>query len=292
MAAPGLFVNFFNYVLVPYWTTIALLYILSWTLPPNLRRLPSFFARLAAAVGCLAFSALYGVITALCLRLVGMEGLTQWTTAKCFKLCMRLATGVGVEIAEGAEYLETRPAVYVGNHQSELDILFLGGFFPKWCSVTAKRSLKWAPLLGQFMWASKTLFIDRANSKTARAAFDSAAHEMKADRHSVFIFPEGTRSYYDHPDLLPFKKGAFHLAVQAQVPIVPVVCNNYSDVLCMKGGWKKWKFDSGTLRIRVLRPVDTKGLDKDSVDEIVGRVREDMLRVIKEMSAEAEKKAE
>lgn len=190
----------------------------------------------------------------------------------------------------------------------ELDILFLGGFFPKWCSVTAKRSLKYTPILGQFsaslpfslqeywlimgatVWASKTLFIDRANSKTARAAFDSAAHEMKADRHSVFIFPEGTRSYYDHPDLLPFKKGAFHLAIQAQVPVVPVVCNNYSDVLCMTGGWKKWKFQSGKLKIRVLRPVSTKGLDKDSVDEIVRWVRDDMLRVLKEMTPEAEKK--
>lgn len=134
------------------------------------------------------------------------------------------------------------------------------------------------------VWASKTLFVDRANSKTARAAFDSAAHEMKMDRHSVFIFPEGTRSYYDHPDLLPFKKGAFHLAVQAQVPIVPVVCNNYSDVLCLKGGWKKWKFQRGTLKIRVLRPVKTEGLEKDSVDEIVRWVRDDMLRVIREMS--------
>lgn len=185
----------------------------------------------------------------------------------------------------------------------ELDILFLGGFFPKWCSVTAKRSLKYTPILGQFstslppslswqsanlecatVWASKTLFIDRANSKTARIAFDSAAHEMKTDRHSVFIFPEGTRSYYDRPDLLPFKKGAFHLAIQAQVPIVPVVCNNYSDVLCMKGGWKKWKFVRGTLKIRVLRPIKTEGLGKDSVDEIVRWVRDDMLRVVKEMS--------
>jgi lysophosphatidate acyltransferase len=107
---------------------------------------------------------------------------------------------------------------------------------------------------------------------------------MKTDRHSVLIFPEGTRSYYDHPDLLPFKKGAFHLAIQAQVPIVPVVCNNYTDVLCMKGGWKKWKFESGTLRVRVLRPVKTEGLGKDSVDEMVRWVRDDMLRVLKEMS--------
>lgn len=52
------------------------------------------------------------------LRLVGKEGLTQWTVAKCFKYLMLLTTGVSVEVVEGAEYLGTRPAVYIGNHQS------------------------------------------------------------------------------------------------------------------------------------------------------------------------------
>ena len=57
---------------------------------------------------------------------------------------------------------------------------------------------------------------------------------MRSERQSVFIFPEGTRSYAEKPELLPFKKGAFHLAIQAQVPIVPVVAANYSHVLNVK----------------------------------------------------------
>lgn len=81
------------------------------------------------------------------------------------------------------------------------------------------------------MALSKTVFIDRANRATARAAFDGAAQTMRSERQSVFIFPEGTRSYAEKPELLPFKKGAFHLAIQAQVPIVPVVVANYSHVL-------------------------------------------------------------
>lgn len=118
MAVARFFVTFFNYVLLPYWTTIALLYILSWTLPPNLRRLPSYFARLITAFGCLGLAALCSLIAALCLRLVGKEGLTQYFAAKTFKLLMLLGTGVRVEVVEGAQYLETRPAVYIGNHQS------------------------------------------------------------------------------------------------------------------------------------------------------------------------------
>ena len=110
----------------------------------------------------------------------------------------------------------------------------LGCVFPRYTSVTAKKSLKWMPFLGWFMALSKTVFIDRANRTTARAAFDGAANTMRTERQNVFIFPEGTRSYAEKPELLPFKKGAFHLAIQAQVPILPVVVANYSHVLNVK----------------------------------------------------------
>jgi lysophosphatidate acyltransferase len=133
------------------------------------------------------------------------------------------------------------------------------------------------------VWASKTVFIDRANSKNARAAFDGAAKQIRDERQSVFIFPEGTRSYYNKPDLLPFKKGAFHLAVQAQVPIVPIVSANYSNILTMTGGWKKWSFKSGRIPVKVLRPIKTQGLKADSVEEISRWCRDDMLRTVQEM---------
>lgn len=93
---------------------------------------------------------------------------------------------------------------------------------------------------------SKSVFIDRGNSKTARAAFDGAANYMRNQKQNVFIFPEGTRSYAEGPELLPFKKGAFHLAVQAQVPIVPIAVANYSNVLNIK----KKVFNSGTIPVK------------------------------------------
>lgn len=127
----------------------------------------------------------------------------------------------------------------------ELDVLMLGCVFPKYTSVTAKKSLKYWPFLGWFMTLSKTVFIDRANRATARAAFDGAANTMRTERQNVFIFPEGTRSYAEKPELLPFKKGAFHLAIQAQVPIVPVVVANYSHVLNVK----KQSFSPGTVEV-------------------------------------------
>lgn len=168
---------------------------------------------------------------------------------------------------------------------SELDVLMLGCIFPPYCSVTAKSSLKWMPFLGQFMALSKTVFINRTSRSAALAAFSSAADTMHTEQQSVFIFPEGTRSYANTPTLLPFKKGAFHLAVQAQVPIVPVVVANYANVLDVK----KRRFQSGRVPVSVLEPVETKGLGKDDVDALVERVQRDMAEELVRLSKVAER---
>lgn len=96
------------------------------------------------------------------------------------------------------------------------------------------------------MALSKTVFIDRGNRASAKSAVDNAARTIQQERQSVFIFPEGTRSYTTKAEMLPFKKGAFHLAVQAKVPIVPVVVANYANILRVKNG----RFNRGSIPIR------------------------------------------
>ncbi len=135
------------------------------------------------------------------------------------------------------------------------------------------------------MALSKTVFIERKSRAQAFAAFDNAAKQMQTARQSVYIFPEGTRSYYDHPDLLPFKKGAFHLAIQAQVPIIPVVVANYSNVLNVK----RKTFRPGVVPVRILEPISTKGKTKDDVDSILEEVREKMLRELKALHEQVQK---
>lgn len=206
----------------------------------------AFFARTIAGYASLLLCAMYGVVASIVLRLVGHGGLSQWAVARSFKFVMRHTTGVTMTFIEGEEYLSTRPAVFIGNHQTELDILALGYIFPPYCSVTAKKSLKHVPVLGWFMALSRTVFIDRANRETAVKAFDGAITEMQTNRQSVFIFAEGTRSYSDEPTLLPFKKGAFHLAVKAGVPIVPVVTENYSHILSPRAR----RFNAGEIKIK------------------------------------------
>ncbi|KAA8893731.1 hypothetical protein FN846DRAFT_787539 [Sphaerosporella brunnea] len=239
-----------------------------------------FYARILTCYVLLATCATYGVVASLTLRVLGRVSIAQWAVARAFKTVGCSIMGIDFEV-EGEEYLDTRPAVFVSNHQSELDLLFLGRAFPKHCSVTAKRSLKFVPFLGWFMALSGTIFIDRANKKTAIAAFDGAVKEIKGNKQSVWIFPEGTRSYFSKPDLLPFKKGAFHLAVQAGVPIVPVVVQNYSHVLHLQDR----TFEPGMIKVKVLEPISTENKTIQDVDKMMSDTREVMLKEIQRMGS-------
>jgi lysophosphatidate acyltransferase len=233
--------DYLTYFAVGYTALTLTFYMLSLVVPKA-----SFVARVLASYISLVAAALFGVFSSIVLRLVGSYQIAQWATARCFKIAMALTTGVTFEVQDPSDALKTRPAVFIANHQSELDVLMLGWSFPKYCSMTAKSSLKKTPFLGWFMILSGAIFINRSNTKDARQAMSGAAEEIRSKRQSVYMFPEGTRSYSREPELLPFKKGAFHLAVQAQVPIVPIVVANYSHVLWIKG----LIFRSGSIPIR------------------------------------------
>lgn len=231
-----------SYFLVGYAALTVFFYALSLVIPKA-----AFVARSLAFYIGVMFCALYGVFASIALTLAGYQGISQWATGRSFWLIFRWIGGVEFVIDDPKNILgSTRPAVFIGNHQTELDVLMLGTMFPQYCSVTAKASLKRTPFLGWFMTLSGSIFIDRKNAKDAREAMKGAAQEIQTKRQSVYMFPEGTRSYAKEPMLLPFKKGAFHLAVQAGVPIVPCVVANYSHVLY----FKDFVFNAGKIPIK------------------------------------------
>lgn len=237
-----------------------------------------FYARVVVCFLSLLVCASYGVVASIVLGFLGRRSLSQWTTARAFSGLLSSLIGFRFEV-EGESRLRTRPAVFISNHQTELDVLMLGRMFPKHCSVTSKKALKYYPFLGWFMTLSGTVFIDRANRKNAVASFDSAVKQIKAAQQSVWIFPEGTRSNFTGPDMLPFKKGCFHLAIQAGVDIVPVVVANYSDMF----NWRARRCEAGVCRVRVLAPISTKGMTAEDVDRLAKEVREDMIEHLKEI---------
>jgi lysophosphatidate acyltransferase len=105
-------------ILAVYFTLVLTLYVLSWTLAPKNARLPGFLARALAFLGALIVCATYGFTASVVLRCFGKAGLSQWTTARAFHWILWLSTGVYFDVVEGKQYLTTRPAVFVGNHQS------------------------------------------------------------------------------------------------------------------------------------------------------------------------------
>lgn len=239
-------------------------------------RATRFAARYFTAVVTMVICATYGVFASLVFKVLGLKSLSQWTTARSFNYLLCPLLGIKFKV-ENEERMSTRPAIFISNHQTELDVLMLGRMFPKHTSVTSKKELKYVPFLGQFMTLSGAVFIDRANRKNAVASFDTAVKQIKAEEQNVWIFPEGTRSAFTEPDLLPFKKGCFHLAIQAGVPIVPVVVANYSHVF----SFKRKHLEPGIIPVRVLEPIETKDLTAADVDKLVITVRENMLKEIK-----------
>ncbi len=293
--------------LVRYAGVVAMFYLLS-----TVSEVAGFAARVLASCLAVVLASLFGVVASVVLRLSGGNRWqsSQWATGRAFKYAMAAMTGVVFAVEDPKHVLATtRPAVFVGNHQTAVDLLMLGSMFPRYCSVTAKRSLRSYPFLGWFMRLSGAIFIDRANSKDARSAMRGAADAIRTQRQSVYMFPEGTRSGAQEPMLLPFKKGAFHLAVQAGVPIVPVVAANYSYLYSTS----KLRFHSGRVPIRglsllsllsfvsvllvsacrltsahpVLDPIPTEGLTSDDVADLTERVRDAMLKALVSLTAEA-----
>lgn len=96
------------------------------------------------------------------------------------------------------------------------------------------------------MTLSNAIFLDRKNRDNAVKEAKQAAADIHSKKTNVWIFPEGTRGHESEVTLLPFKKGAFYMAVQAKVPIVPVVFSNYSNLYSAK----EKRFNAGTLRCR------------------------------------------
>ena len=92
---------------------------------------------------------------------------------------------------------------------------------------------------------------------------------------SMLLFPEGTRNSAGGGSLLPFKKGAFHVALDIKAPILPIVVSEY-DFLGPDGS-RAEKFSSGNVTIKILPPIQTEGIEKDQIDNLIKKTRDSMI---------------
>ncbi|XP_010178081.1 PREDICTED: 1-acyl-sn-glycerol-3-phosphate acyltransferase alpha-like [Mesitornis unicolor] len=187
--------------------------------------------------------------------------------------------GIKLQV-QGSEHLNTEgPYVIVCNHQASLDLLGMVEVIPDRCVPIAKKELMYLGTVGWACWLTGIIFIDRHRREDAIDVISQTARTMRRENLRVLVYPEGTRNP-DKP-MLPFKRGAFHLAVQAQVPIFPIVISPYRDFYSSKDK----KFTTGTCTIRVLPRVETQGLSPKDVPELTEMVRQTMVDAFAEMSA-------
>jgi 1-acyl-sn-glycerol-3-phosphate acyltransferase len=166
------------------------------------------------------------------------------------------------KIGKGVTY------VMVSNHQSGMDIIVL---FKLWAHFkwVAKRSLFYYPFIGWNMWLNRYISLERGKSSSMRKMMTDAERTLKSG-NSVMIFPEGTRSL--NGKLQPFKTGAFHIALQAGVPILPIAISGTSEAV-RKGGFLVSK--NFNIRAQVLDPVPYESfaeLDPREVAEMVHKL--------------------
>jgi len=218
-----------------------------------------------------------------CAFFTGIIGIFRYGHPNLLRNFVRLLAWGGTKISGiklkviGEHYMDQSiPAVLVGNHQSALDLVIFGRICPNGLTMVMKKELKYYPFLGLFFMICGSVFVDRKKGATAQKEINSIIPKLIKESRSIGFFPEGTRNRTGD-GLLPFKKGAFHLAIAAQMPIVPIVCEPLHKV-CNE---KTKHAPGGEVELVVLPPILTQGLKASDASMLSDQVREAMLNQLK-----------
>ncbi len=178
---------------------------------------------------------------------------------------------------EGLEHVDKkRSYVIVANHQSMVDIIAMY-YVPLHFKWVSKREVYFTPMFGQYLWLQGNITIDRKSGRASMEKILCDGNRWLDEGVSIAIFPEGTRSKTG--EIANFKSGAFNLAAQAGVDILPVVLDGTRSLF--KG---KFFFDWGNvLKIRVLPPISAEEVASTNTKELMDRVKADMVSTLKNM---------
>lgn len=178
-------------------------------------------------------------------------------------------------IANGDRLTAFQPCVYLINHRSNLDVVTISSFYPPRTILIGKRAVLKIPLFGTVFRHGGNVAIDRTNQTNSIAGMAAAEDAIRNRGASVFVFPEGTRNF---GTLRKFKKGGFHMARNANVPLVPIVCavpDRWVD------GRRLFMRKRTDVRVEVLEPVDPFRFEalEDLIEHVEGTMREALARL-------------
>ncbi|ENK2093756.1 1-acylglycerol-3-phosphate O-acyltransferase [Vibrio vulnificus] len=185
--------------------------------------------------------------------------------------------GIKLELRLPEDAYQRGQHIYIANHQNNWDLFTVSAAVTPKVVTVGKKSLAWLPLFGQLYWLTGNILIDRANKTKAKGTIDQVVASMKASEVSVWMFPEGTRSR--GRGLMPFKTGAFHAAIGAGVPIIPIVCSSTDQL-------KLNRWNNGHVIVEMLDPIGTEGYGKEHIRELAEICREKMKAKLESLDEE------
>ena len=198
--------------------------------------------------------------------LIDSKGVNPHKVAGIWARCILFGSRIKVRIRGLSNIESSQSYIFMLNHQSFYDIPVILGCLPVQFRWLAKHELFKIPLFGIAMRRAGYISINRTDRRSAFQSLKIAALIIRSGV-PVVIFPEGTRS----PDgrILPFKKGGFVLAIQSQVPIVPVIIQGTSAILTKK----QIKITPGEVSIQVCAPIPTTDYTTKTKEILMERVK-------------------
>jgi 1-acyl-sn-glycerol-3-phosphate acyltransferase len=181
----------------------------------------------------------------------------RWT----IKIC-----GLRVEVQGANEVDCAHPCIFMPNHQSALDMVVLIATIPSSFRFVSKQEMAAIPVFGWAMALGGHIFVDRADRSKAIESLKRAEDKIRQGT-KVILFPEGTRSRTG--ELAEFKRGGFHLAIGAQVPIVPVSISGTRNRLPKKS----LEVEPGAVKVVYGQAISTQGVSVDEREEVMAKVR-------------------
>lgn len=234
-----------------------------------------YYLRLSLTALGFVLASVYGVWIALVRR--DRSRVAHDYARALVRMC-RPPLGLRTRVLGREHLLEQRPCIYVANHQSAYDVPVLAELYPPDTMVIGKKELRSIPFFGWLFAVTGNVLIDRAHNRSAVGRLQEAEAAILERRVSVWIFPEGTRGTVPGR-LLPFKKGAFYMAVATGAPLVPVVVAPVQPLFDPK----RRRIRPGTLEVRVLEPIRTVGLGERDVASLMQAEHKRMQRALWEM---------
>ncbi len=186
--------------------------------------------------------------------------------------------GLKVELRYPEKPAPQGSCIYIANHQNNYDMVTAANMVQPGTVTVGKKSLLWIPFFGQLYWLTGNLLIDRDNRSKAHGTITQIVKQIKRKKISIWMFPEGTRSR--GRGLMPFKTGAFHAAIAAGVPVVPICVSNTSNKIKIN------RWSNGLVIVELLPPIDTSGYGRDQVRELAEHCREVMAHRLAELDGE------